>query len=360
LCLALLVAGCAGPSPAPSAAQRLQAALETVAEDQHALGVSAAVIIPGAAAWSGTFGRADPDAQRPVTPDTVFAIASITKTYVAALVLRLVERGALRLDAPLSAYLDPPAAVDPAVTVRQLLNQTSGVGDYVGNDDLLRTAADQPSRAWTPDELLTFIGPPDFAPGTDWGYSNANYLLLGQLIVAVTGRSVEANLSDLTERLDLAATVFQPDRAPTGSLAIGSSFFVGGSTDDGSGLLPNRGGATLAWAAGGIASTASEVARWGEALYGGRVLTPASMAAMLEMVPVVDDDLQAYGLGVELRQTGGVEAIGHNGRTLGYATRLDYLRESGICIAVLANADGVDVSLVASALARVALDLLQS
>jgi D-alanyl-D-alanine carboxypeptidase len=336
----------------------LQSALEAAAARQHAVGVSAAVRIPGQGHWEGAVGLADPGGTRMVTTDTTFAIASVTKTFVASLVLRLAERRQLNLDDRLAEWISLPSSIDPGVTLRQALNQTSGIGDYVANRDLAESARSRPDHAFTPQELVAAIGPQDFAPGHDWAYSNANYLLLGLVVEAVTTRQFARVLHDeLLGPLGLTSAVYQPTERPHPPLADGSSFFSRGSTADGSGLLPNLGGATLAATAGGMAATARDIAAWGDALYGGAVLAPASLEAMFTFVPATGNGLYAYGLGVSRRIVGGVESDGHNGRTLGYASGLAYLRTSGITIAVLANADGLDIDAIAGALADVALPL---
>jgi D-alanyl-D-alanine carboxypeptidase len=337
------------PLPAATAAA-LQAALDAALRAQAGVGASAAVLLPGRGIWTGAAGTADLSTERGVTPATRFAIASITKTFVAAVILQLARADTIGLDTPVRTYLpDLPATVDPLVTVRELLNHTAGVADYIEDATLLAEAASDPARAFTPAELLARIGPADYPPGTSWRYSNADYLILGQLAEHVTGTSLQALLDQrFFGPLGLSSLVYQPDAPPDPPLAHGYSLLgrgPGGDTWAGDGYLPNRALATIASSAGGIAGTALDVARWGAALYAGSVLPTAALQEMLTFVPVHD-----YGLGVELRTIRGKQAIGHNGRTLGFATGLDALTPSGVVIAVLTNSDRLNVDTIVDAL----------
>src|SRR5262249_41957723 len=158
-------------------------------------GCSAAVDLPGQPTWLGTSGSSY--AGVPITSDLLFAIGSNTKTFTAALVLQLVDRGLLSLDAPLSSLLPQHTNVNPRITVRQLLDHTSGLFDYM-NDDAAQVfaaiTADR-SRIWTPEEILsTFFGPPHFAPGASWRYSNTNFLIAGMIDEAVIGSTDDTDL----------------------------------------------------------------------------------------------------------------------------------------------------------------------
>jgi D-alanyl-D-alanine carboxypeptidase len=339
----------AGALPASTAAA-LQGALVDALAAQGGVGASAAVLVPGQGRWTGAAGSADLASKQAVTPETRFAIASITKTFVASLVLQLHDAGAVDLDAPVRGYLpDLPDTVPGAVTVRELLDHTAGVADYIDNAALLGQAATDPTRAVTAAELLAAIGSPDYAPGTSWRYSNSDYLILGMLAQQVTGTPLDELLRArfFTPR-HLASLVYQPATAPAAPLAHGYSLIGHGPDGDtwaGDGYLPNRALATIASSAGGIAGTALDVARWGAALYAGSVLPPAALRQMLAFVQG-----HAYGLGVELRTIGGQQAIGHNGRTLGYATGLDCFTASGVVISVLTNSDRLNVDAIVGAL----------
>jgi len=123
------------------------------------------------------------------TPDDLFRIGSITKMFTAVTVLSLSEEGLVDLDTPVREYV-ARVDTDDRVTVRDLLQHSSGLPDYVGGVEYLRMLVDDPTRAWAPEEAIALAptGEPDFEPGSAFAYSNTNYLVLGLLIEEVTGR----------------------------------------------------------------------------------------------------------------------------------------------------------------------------
>ncbi len=338
----------------PARAAVLEAALAAAAQAQRAVGVSAAVLVPGAGTWTGATGWADLAQEAPMTPDSRLAVASVTKTFVASLVLLLAHAGILSLDAPIRSLLPVlPPTVSADVTVRELLDHTSGVADYIDAAALLLAASRSPATAIPSGTLLGAIPAPLFAAGRGWAYSNANYLILGLALEHVTGRSLASLIRDrLTGPLGLASIRYQPEEDPGAPLTVGYSATGRGSTgatDVDDGLMPNRAFVDIAASAGGISATALDLARWGAALYGGRVLPDASLDAMLRFLPDFD-----YGLGAQRRTIGGAVAVGHHGRTVGYASALDDFVGSGIVIVVLANSDTVDVTAIVRSLATAA------
>jgi len=116
----------------------------------------------------------------------LFAIGSITKNFVAALTLQLVEEGVLSLDAPFSKWLPAYPHVDSTATLRQLLNHTSGIYMFWSNQKIWDDLKRDRTKVWTPEEVLSYIKEPSFAPGEGWRYSNTNYLLLAMIIEKAT------------------------------------------------------------------------------------------------------------------------------------------------------------------------------
>jgi D-alanyl-D-alanine carboxypeptidase len=324
-------------------------------------GLQASIVFADGSSWTGAAGWADIVAHRPVTTATVFDIGSITKTFVAAEVMRLVEGGVLRLDEPLARWLPsyPNAA---RLTLRELLSHTSGLADYFWNANLMRKLDAAPRTPWNAPQLLPYIGKPLFKPGTEWRYSNTNYLLLGLVIEAATKRTLESELQTrFLGPLGLRHTLLQDDApvmraSSAGPLALpyrragnGSRAFI--SRWDGSGYLPYTSLATALGPVGGIASRADEIARWGAALYGGRVVSAASLAAMEDVSisrPFRPSAL--YGLGTVQREQDGFQNYGHGGSVTGYRTALRYFPDFGATIAVLTNLDGGDPDAVVGVL----------
>ncbi|MBA2756831.1 MAG: serine hydrolase, partial [Chloroflexi bacterium] len=308
----------------PESRRALQARLDDLRERYAIPGISVTIIFPDGTRWVGSSGLADVKAGRQVTPTTKFAVASVSKTFTAALIMALEEDGKVALDATVRSYL-PELAIDPAITVRQLLDHTSGLNDFFFDRRIDKTLLSQPARRWDPAESLTYVGKPYFKPGRGWHYSNTNYLVLGMLAERAGG----APLSDqLHERflgpLGLAETSYQPSDEPADPLAHGYRFASPGRTarpidlSDGSGIAPFTSVVTAAAGAGGIASNSQDLAVWTRQLYGGHVLEPASLQAM-----ILDAASTArfrprlpYGLGVQLIDFAGEPSLGHSGRLL--------------------------------------------
>ena len=224
-----------------------------------------------------------------VTNATPFAVASISKTFLAALVVKLSEEGRFGLDDPVLPYL-PSSKVNPAVTIRELLDHTSGVYDFFLNSKIDKALLGCRTCTWTPSQSLSYVGKPYFAPGTAFAYSNTNYVLLGQLVEAVTGQPYAALLRQrFFDPLGLTSTYVQGMEANRGGAVAHSYRFYTRSLKekprslwDGTGIVPFRSLVTAAGSAGAIASSSLDLARWARALYSGQVLGPVGMAQMLD------------------------------------------------------------------------------
>ena len=249
----------------------LEQALDDARREAGVPGVSAAVVLPDGTLWTGVGGRADIGAARAVTPRTVFAAGSTTKTYLAALVLKLAEQGKLSLDDRLARWM-PAFPRSRRITVRQLLNHTAGTKDF--DSPAMQTAAARFSRAirnrerprWTPEKTLSFVHGSAGVPGHAWRYSNTNYILLGIIVRAVSGTRVDTALQTrLLRPQHLRDLALQPDAMPRGPLARGYADADGDGTPEPVRgdlvYLPTRADATIAWTAGGLAATPRGLAR---------------------------------------------------------------------------------------------------
>jgi D-alanyl-D-alanine carboxypeptidase len=353
--------------PAPSATeatrQALTAQLGALRAKYGLPGVSAAILFPDGTMWRATSGFADVKTKRRLTADTEFAVASISKTFLSALILKLAEEGKVDLEAPVVTYL-PDLAIDPTITIHQLLDHTSGLHDYFYADGIDEALLADRRRAWTADEVLGYVGKPYFAPGTGWHYSNTNYLILGLVAEAVEGPTLAEQLrTRFLGPLGLAHSHYQAVEKPRGPMARAYRF-DGPSVrlrpiplSDGTPVVPFTSVVTAAGSAGSIASTPTDLVRWARALYGGDVLAPTSLTSM------VTDALSTarfkpsipYGLGVQEATIDGRPTLGHSGRLLGSRSVVRWLPSEGIAIAVLTNQSRNDPGLVARALLRVVL-----
>jgi len=333
----------------------LEAALTKIRGLNNYPGVSAAVMFPDGSVWTGVAGYAVRSSKVAVTPDTLFSIGSITKTFVAAAVLRLANAGTVGLDDPLAKYVPtfPNAA---AITVRMLLNHTSGVHDLF--DSLGPRLLASPAAAWSVDQVLAGIGRPYFTPGHGYHYSNTDYVLLGLVIEKATGKTVAAFIrSDLLDPLGLTHTFYQVTEKPVGQLAHGYKGKATAFTDVSAGsMIPFTAEATAVGSAGAYVSTASDIARWAAALYDGNVLDLADLSAMSDVWQTARyKPSWPYGLGFEETGLAGYTAWGHRGNLDGFWSAMWYLPDAHVSIVVLVNAGWADVMAASSALATAAL-----
>ena len=360
-----------GPSPqlatspvlTDEIAHALQARLDKIRVKVAMPGVSVAILYPDGAVWSGSSGLRDVAAKAPVTPDTTFAAASVSKTFTSALILALARDGDLDIDAPVANYL-PELHLDPRITSRQLLDHTSGLRDYFFHPSIDKLLLSRPNRRWTEAQALRFVGTPYFKPGHGWHYSNTNYLVLGLLAErvgkATLGRQFETRFFG---RLGLDHTYYQPDQRPSGPVARGYRFLSADvkakpiDLSDGTELTPFTSVVTAAAGAGGIATTSVDLVHWAQALYSGEVLGKDVVLAMTAdgastrpyrpRVP--------YGLGVQMVDVVGHPTLGHSGRFLGFRSLVRWLPDEGVAIAVLTNQSRTDPAPLASTLLRIAL-----
>jgi D-alanyl-D-alanine carboxypeptidase len=326
----------AQPGLDPALTAALDEALAAARAETRAAGALLYVDVPGRGAYSGASGVADLGAGTPLAPGAVVRVASITKPFVAVVAMQLVQEGWLVLDHSVEHWLPGLVPGGERITVRQLLAHRSGLPDYLA-DGFVGRARRQPERVWTPRELVAeaLRKPRPFAPGARWGYSNTNYILLGLIVERVTGNPLERELRQrIVAPLGLAGTELAPGGMATPELARG---YVRGADYTGLNM-------SVAWAAGGLTSTAADLGRFAEALFGGELLGPAALAELLAWGPTggawgIAD--MAYGLGVMRRAlpAPGVAAparlaVGHTGALGGYRSAMWHLPASGVTIVV--------------------------
>ena len=280
-----------------------------------------------AASWEKAAGLADIESGAPLSPAHRFRIGSVTKLFVATVVLQLVGEGALALD-------DEVGPIADGVTLRQLLNHTSGLPDhYADLDSLLEPY--RRNRAYrqdlTPRAALELVHdqPRLFPPGTGWSYSNGNFIVLGLLVEETTGATLREELrARILEPLALEATDLPDEVAPSADLT--RAYLPADNP-----LLPDPGPGPVdvteiqpfGWGGGELVSTARDVARFLQALLGGELLAESLRAELLSTVPSDWEESVGYGLGIEeVSSLMGVAdspcgtAWGHIGFSFGYTT----------------------------------------
>ena len=324
-------------NPAPF--QSLQRALQKARVNQNITGASAAAVLPQRALWLGTSGRSHGTV--PIRPQTRFEIGSVTKTFVAVTVLRLVEEGRLGLDDPISKWLPTlnQPNISSSITVRQLLNHRAGTYNFGDDVEFRQVLFADWSRYWQPEQVLAYVKAPYFEPDTDGQYSNTGYVLLGMIIRSVTGSTVAAELRRAV--LDLAglrSTCLGGEEPWTGDLAhLHLDFNGDGTHEDLVGYSPT---AILSsfWTSGAVISTASDVARFGIALFEDGLLTANALTQMHTFQPVdvagADYD---YGLGLMRFDVLGREHWAHSGGLFGHYAWLSYCPSTGVSLGITYN-----------------------
>ena len=292
------------------------------------------------------YGLANREWAIPNTPTTRFRLGSLTKAFTATLILQLNERGEVNLNAGICSYLSScPKAWQP-VTVHQLLTHTGGIPSFTDDPEFVAEGRDPRRR--TPDQLIALIKdrPLEFAPGSDWHYSNAGYYLLGRIIERVSGRSYETTVTE---------QIFQPLGMKSSGYdhadAILEQRASGYAVQDGRVInVPPR---DVGWAdaAGALYSTVLDLEKWDEALYSDRVLTERSRLRM--WTPVRQHYGYGWGIFSGKDSTDGQLQITHDGGIDGFNAHISRFPQSRALVIVLANREDARANVVGQALASI-------
>jgi D-alanyl-D-alanine carboxypeptidase len=310
----------------PFLAGELQNKIDSFRIANNLKGISASVIYPGMGTWKGVTGISHTGT--PITSDMLFGIASNTKLFTGVLLLKLAENNIIQLDDSLHQYLPTFNNIDSNITVRQLLNHTSGLDDVTSVPGYPDSMLTNPNRIFTANELMTWAGPPLFPAGTGWDYCNTNYLLAGMVAESATGQSYSQLLRDsiLTPLqldstfLDVYETILYPVAHPWQAGVNNNS-------------IPRTSVNSAAWAAGAMYSTSGEMVQWYNALMNGQVLNSNSFNEMTTFVGSGN-----YGMGISQATIIGRTVWTHGGNIWGgYNSSMMYDTATGIIICVLIN-----------------------
>ncbi len=358
-----------GPAPTPRLApprtEVTSAELEKAVADWRSRtgspAVSVAVLWPGGRIWHRSIGIADAYHDRPVTDRTAFPYASVTKTFTAAIILQLVDEGRLYLD-ELVAPLLPDAGLHPRMTVRHLLDHTSGLPDFFRVTGIEPALNADTRKVWTVEDTLAFGQKDRVPPDTFWRYSNTGYVYLGLLAERITGVPWAQLVRErLLDPLDLDTVFVQGAEEPASPLARAHRVSGQGASSTAKAIWPNdpltpfTSVVTAAGAAGAIAGNAVDAARWTAALYGGTVI---STDLVVEAVADVQRTARfhpriPYGLGVQAVPYNGRIVWGHTGSFVGIRNAVRWLPEQRIAIAVLTNQSRYDAAALTREIARI-------
>jgi D-alanyl-D-alanine carboxypeptidase len=296
-----------------------------------------------------------------MVPETNVRIASLSKMFTSVVVLQLAAEGVIDLDAPVATYLPELLPNGDTIMVRNLLNHTSGLYDYLEDWDFAILAYQEPERIWAPQELVEYATQfaPSFQPGSEgnWDYASTNYVALGMIVEQVTGNSLAQEMRRrIFEPLALEHTYFPPDEELPETIAHGYA-----GSDDQTAMAPS-----FAFATGNIVSTADDIRRFVQALLGGDLLPQESLAQMLTFVDghgQYEMPALEYGYGImrnrladgampdgQPRPASTTTVLGHIGGIAGFRSAVWSSPEAGITIALGANQAAIDPNTIANRL----------
>jgi CubicO group peptidase (beta-lactamase class C family) len=293
------------------------------------------------------YGTANIAASRAATPAMIYEIGSITKQFTAAAVMRLVEQGKVKLDDDMSKYIPQFPLQGRHVTIRQLLNHTSGIHSYTSSPDWQNTW----SKDLSPDEIIAFVARDtfDFAPGSAFRYNNTGYVMLGMVIEKASGqRYADYLAAQFFKPLGLKHTAYCPSKTTDPN-------FASGYTKTPSGAAPAKYlSLTHPFAAGALCSTVGDMVQWQRALAFGKVVSPASYKLMSTADTLNDGKKTRYGFGLFPSTVLGHDIVAHTGGIPGFATAAIFSPDDTLSIVTFTNYDAATPDPLAQNLLRIA------
>jgi D-alanyl-D-alanine carboxypeptidase len=318
-------------------AQKLQSRLDKTIKDKGIPGAAVGITSPEGT-WFGASGVSNLATGTLLRPEDRFPIGSTTKPFTAATVLLLAEEGKLSLEDTLDKWL--PASIvnnitdGKNITIRQLLNGTSGIYDFLNRDEALIQAEilKNPTKQWSPEELVAY------AYGKErqsWEYPSTGIILAGMIVEKATGSTfAEVLRSRILDRLGMNNTFFAPQEQIPGGYVNGYlDYDNNGTLDD---VTPIN--LSFGWTAGAIVSNTQDLTKFAQALFGGKLLSSDSLNQMLNFVDIGVGDSFKYGLGLTSREFEGIgRAWGHRGDAIGHGSQWWYFPELGVTYVNLQN-----------------------
>ncbi|MBZ5663187.1 MAG: beta-lactamase family protein [Acidobacteriia bacterium] len=327
-------------SPAPISAALREKVDATVGKSLTDTGIpsaSIAIVQGGAITYLQAYGDGRIDPHTPAVPSMRYSIGSISKQFTAAAVQLLAEQGKLSLDDPVSRFV-PNLTRGNEVTIRELLSHTSGYQDYWPQDYvppfmLQPITADKILDQWARKPL-------DFDPGTEWQYSNTNFVIAGLIVEKASGEPLLQFLSEhIFAPLGMKSVINIDQNRLTETDATGYLRYALGPPR----LAPKEGRGWL-FAAGELAMPAEDLAKWDVSVINQSVLQPASYSQMEKEVLLKNGLGTRYGLGVSVRQESGQRAIEHGGEVSGFTAHNMVFPDERMAVVVLVNEDSVEAS----------------
>lgn len=329
--------------------EKVQAKMNAIYDTIDHAGAIFAIVLPDGTYGAVPVGYADREAGMAMSAEHRMLGGSTGKIFVSAVIMQLVEEGVLDLDRPLRDYLGKYswyARIQNAdqLTLRNLMRHSSGISRYVFEAKFQEDVVKDPDRVWKPEELLAYVfdQEPLFPPGTDFAYSDTNYILAAMVLEEVTGKSMYKLVKKRILKPYKLKRISPQTKRKIKGLAVGYNgendpFFPGRTVKDG----VYQYNLQFEWAGGGFVMNPQDLARAGKLIYEGRVFDP-------ELLKEFFDGVDAkrlgglWGLGVHITDTPYGKAYGHSGFFPGYITNMQYFPEKGIAIAYQTNSSDAD------------------
>jgi D-alanyl-D-alanine carboxypeptidase len=327
--------------------EKLQTKLDELHKNGKFPGATLGVSLADGQSFGLAVGFSDREAKTAMKPTDLMMQGSVGKTYAAALALQLVKENKINLDEKVEKYLGKevwysrlPNARE--ITVRQLMNHTSGLVRYEFKPQFLKDLVAQPDKVWKPEEQLAYLfdDKAPFNAGQGWEYSDTNYIVLGMVIEKVTGRKFYDLVAQKFLKPYKLKQTFPSDSRTIRGLIQG---YAGANNPFGGRDAVIENGKFIfnpqfEWTGGGYVSTTEDLARWAKLMYEGKSVPPDLLPQMLTGIaaPMLGKDVK-YGLGVIIRQTPQGTAYGHSGFFPGYVTEMMYFPDKKIALAVQVN-----------------------
>jgi D-alanyl-D-alanine carboxypeptidase len=318
----------------PTLESKLAPKIADALKKSGAPSVSVAVVEDGKLVYAHAFGMADLAASKPASLDTRYAVGSVSKEFTAAAILKLQEEGKLSLDDKVAKYF-PNLRRAGDITIRQLLSHTSGYEDYAPQDYIIPEWTEPISPAAILDRWA--MKPLTFEPGTKWQYSNTGYVLAGSIFEKVSGQSLVAYLE---------ANIFKPlGMSSAGDWRIGdpanavpyTRFAVGPPRP------VKREAGHWYFAAGELAMTPSDLAKWDIAFLEKKLLSARSYADFTREIVLQNGNRTHYALGLSVGELNGIPMLSHGGEVSGFLSSNAIFPTRNAAVVVLSNQDGVNV-----------------
>jgi len=346
----VLWAGCAPiRRPVPEdCRQRVQKRADAFCAEHDCPGVTVGFVLADGRSGTVASGVSHKASGQAMRPSDRMLMGSVGKTYVSAVMLQLVEEGRAKLDTKISHWFgeDEWFARLPnanAITLRTLMNHTSGIPRYIFTLEFQETFKADLQRSWQPEELVAFVlgSEPLFSVGEDWSYADTNYILVGMILERVCGRTFYEELTDrVLKPLKLSDTT-PSDRPELKGLVCGytteENVFgmpVEVVTDGRYAINPQ-----FEWTGGGLITTSLDLALWAKHLYGGDALEAESREQMCTGVSTTWSPGREYGLGTIIRPSVHGPVYGHGGYMPGYLSTMAYYSNHGVAVAVQVNTE---------------------